>query len=276
VHAATFDQKFTNDLSLAAIFLKKFDKINNKFDKFNNKFDNINNKFDEINNHLDGMQTTITAIRDEFTPRLAILDERITTTNKRIEATASLTATMLRSEFAQKLSELSERIGTMDDTLKATMDTKAAPGLSELEARISILKSRPSVDPAPNPPLPHENPTGNIIPPARPHDNHLAACPRVNTTFSPGICVEPDGLSVEERACNAWAESPSGRNAGAQVPKPRPQPPSETSQNPPQLATPPCNHPFVSHDTAPTPGGPIVSPRQGDREGQARQLGATV
>jgi hypothetical protein len=268
VHAATFNREFTNDLSLAAIFLKKFNKINNKFDKF--KY-----KFDEINNRLDGMQMTITAVRDEFTPCLAILDKRITTTNERIKATASSTATMLHSEFAQKLSKLSERIGTTDDTLKATMDTKAAPGLSELEARVRILESRPSVDPAPNPLLPHENPTGDVVPPARPHDNHLAARPRVDTTFSPGNCVKPNGLSVEERARSAWAGSPSGRNAGAQVPDPHPQPPSETSQNPPQSATPPRNHPLASHDTALTPGDPIVSPRQGDREGQARQLGAS-
>jgi hypothetical protein len=217
----------------------------------------------------------IAAVRDKFTPRLAILDERITTTNERIEATVLSTATMLRGEFAQKLSELSERIGTTDDTLKATMDTKAAPGLSELEARVCILELRPSVDLASNPPLPHENPPGNIIPPARPHDNHPAARPRVDTTFGPGVCFEPDGLSVEERARNAWAGSPSGRNAGAQVPGPCPQPPLETSQNPPQSATPPRNHPVPSHDTDPTPGGPIVSPRQGDREGQARQLGAS-
>ncbi len=39
---------------LTAIFLKKFDKINNR---------------------LDGMQTTITAIWDEFTPHLAILED---------------------------------------------------------------------------------------------------------------------------------------------------------------------------------------------------------
>jgi hypothetical protein len=103
---------------------------------------------------------------------------------------------MLCSEFAQKLSKLSERIGTTDDTLKATMDTKAVPGLSELEARVRILESRPSMDPAPNPPLPHENPTGDVIPPARPHNNHLAACPRMDTIFSPGVCVEPDGLSI--------------------------------------------------------------------------------
>jgi hypothetical protein len=163
-HAATFDQEFTTDSSLAAIFLKKFD---------------------EINNRLDGMQTTIAAVRDKFTPWLAILDERITTTNKRIKATASSTATMLCGEFAQKFSKLSERIGTTDDTLKATMDTMAAPGLSELEACIRILESRPSVDLAPNPPLPHTNPTGIVIPLAQPHSNPPAARPCVDTTFSP-------------------------------------------------------------------------------------------
>jgi hypothetical protein len=46
---------------LAAIFLKKFDKINNKFD--------------EINTRLDRMQTTIAAVCDKFTQRLAILDD---------------------------------------------------------------------------------------------------------------------------------------------------------------------------------------------------------
>ncbi len=218
---------------------------------------------------------TIATVWDKFTPRLAIFDECITTMNERIEATTLSTATMLRSEFAQKFSKLSERISTTDDTLKATMDTKAAPGLSELEASVRILKLCPSVDLASNPLLPHENPTGNVISPARPHGNPPAACPRVNTTFSLGVCFEPDGISVEERARNAWAGSPSGHNAGAQVPDPRPQPPSEISQNPPQLATPPRNHPVASHDTAPTPGGPIVSPRQGDCEGQARRLGAS-
>jgi hypothetical protein len=59
------------------------------------------------------------------------------------------------------------------------------------------------------------------------------------------------------------------------VPEPRAQPPSDPYNNPPSWATPPRNNPDDSHGTTPTPGGPIVSPRQGNRKGQAQRLGAS-
>jgi hypothetical protein len=102
VHAIAFDQAINTHSSLAATFLKKFD---------------------EIAHRLDGMQMTITAIREDFNPCLATLDERITTTNKRIEDMASSTATMLCREFSQKFDDLNKRIGMMDENLKAKLET---------------------------------------------------------------------------------------------------------------------------------------------------------
>ncbi len=184
-----------------------------------------------MSNKIKGMQATIVAaIRDEFAPRLAALEERLDAATKRI-GSAKLSATLLRDEFALKFSELNACIGTEDDSIN-DLEARAAPSLSSLAARVSVLEPRPAVVLGPGPSLPPETsqdgegrPNGNppsVPPPA----NHPLVRPWVDTAASsPTVRFGQDGLSPKDRAPTAWANSPSGQAAAAQAPassQPRP------------------------------------------------------
>jgi hypothetical protein len=273
----------------------------------------ISGKFEAINQRLDGMPTTATmtsTIRKEFTPRFVALETRITTTNERLDSMATMMAAMLRNEFDPKLADLNERVGKTDELLLAKIDdwgshighiTKTAiprvkddvekalfeaydtkiSSIPDLEARVRVLENRPPVDhPPPNRPTPIDTSRINDVPPAQrdplPDDDApiLAEPPPAN----PRVRFDKDpAISVNERTRNAWANSPSGRVAGSQHETPS-QPANNPYDRPPSWYTPP-RPPDIganeSQGTEPTPGGPIVSPRQGDREGQARKLGAS-
>ncbi len=187
--------------------------------------------------------------------------------------------TLLRDEFALKFSELNVRIGTEDDSID-DLEARAAPSFSSLAARVSVLESRPAVVLGPGPSLPPEtspdgNETPNGDPPLLPPPaNHPPVRPWVDTAASsPTVCFGQDGLSPKDRARIAWANSPSGQAAAAQAPAP-PQPrPLDTPPIP--ASTPPRYAPAQPNTNDATPGGPIVSPRQGNHEGQARRLGAS-
>jgi hypothetical protein len=249
--------------------------------------------------------TTAATLRGEFDEKLVELCDRIGTANDSARTTLemnNLALVELEScvrilETRPPTDDISTSLCTEMDDLRCDVTREihsalASAGTTSEAARVRVLESRPPAAPATNTSLPCDNPLRDGNSPAQPHGDPPPARPRVDNAFSPGVCFAPDGLTVEEHARNAWADSPSGRGAGAHVPAPRshlfsdisqhpPQtatPPRDTPANPsahPQTATPPQYIPVASHDSTTTPGGPIVSPRQGDREGQARRLGAS-
>jgi hypothetical protein len=95
----------------------------------------------------------------------------------------------------------------------------------------------------------------------------------VDTTSRPTVRVGHDGLSAEDRARTAWGNSPSGQAAAAQATASSPTHPVDTSHVP--TTTMPRYSPAQPTDYDTTPGSPIVSPRRGDREEQARRIGAS-
>ncbi len=143
------------------------------------------------------------------------------------------------------------------------------------------LENHPPVDhPSPNRPTLIDTSRVSDVPPAQrdPLPDNNAPILAEPPPADPRVRFDEDpAISVIERTRNAWTNSPSGRAAGSQH-----EAPSQPANNPydqsPSWYTPP--HPpdigaNESQGTEPTPGGPIVSPRQGDCEGQARKLGTS-
>jgi hypothetical protein len=295
-HAVAFDRAITSDSSLAALFFRRFDKVDRCLSSMASAV----------------ASTVATAIRAEFNQRFVALDDSITTTNERFNDMASSTATIIRDQFESKFAALDELIKKTDELLvgkinnwgshyghitntaihgvkvyleKAFSDAYDAKlsSLPNLEARFHALEEHPPDDPQPSrlPPLATSH-VDNVYLAQRDSAPDIPDPPHnARTHVEPPVdnCVgfAEDGLSVTERTRNAWAISPSGRAAGSHQEHPS-QPVNNPYDQPPSWATPPrapANGSNDSQGPVPTLGGPIVSPRQGDREGQARKLGTS-
>jgi hypothetical protein len=170
-----------------------------------------------------------------------------------------------------------------DDVKKALFEaynTKIS-SIPDLEACVRVLENCPPVNhPPPNRPTPIDTSCVNNVPPAQrnPLPDNNAPILAEPSPADPRVQFDKDpAISINERTRNTWANSPSGRAAGSQHETPS-QPANNPYNQPPLWYTPP-RPPNIganeSQGTEPTPGGPIVSPRQGDQEGQARKLGTS-